>query len=147
MKTRNLLIAVLLIGGLAFSSCQKENGLLPASTNATADASLKANETGQIWSVDADPLSNFPDPFVETTTIEYRLKKAGYVRLAIVNEDYAGIAVLVDGYKEAGVYQVEFDARNLEPGLYVAQLRHDGVTIKEEMRKIADNNIGTPTSD
>lgn len=143
MKTRNLLIAVLLISGLAFSSCQKENGMLPATT----DASMKSNDPGEIWSVDADPLTNFPDPFVETTTIEYRMNKAGYVRLAIVNEDYAGIAVLVDGYKEVGVYQVEFDARNLEPGLYVAQLRHDGVTIKEEMRKIADDSIGTPSSD
>ena len=70
---------------------------------ATTDASMKSNDPGEIWSVDADPLTNFPDPFVETTTIEYRMNKAGYVRLAIVNEDYAGIAVLVDGYKEVGV--------------------------------------------
>ena len=147
MKTRNLLIAVLLIGGLAFSSCQKENGLLPASTNATADASMKANETGQIWSVDADPLSNFPDPFVETTTIEYRMNKAGYVRLAIVGEDYASIAVLVNGHQEAGVYRVEFDARDLKPGLYIAQLRHNGVTVKEEMHKIEGTGIGNPIAD
>ena len=143
MKTRNLLLAVLLIGGLAFTSCQKDNSLQPANT----DAEMKTHSTGKIWSVDDDPLGNFPDPFVDKTTITYRLNKAGYIRLAISGENFHSITVLENGYKEAGLYQYELDASKLKPGLYFAQLRHDGKTIKEEMRKVAGTGVGNPLSD
>jgi hypothetical protein len=143
MKTRNLLLAGLLIGGLAFTSCQKDNSLQPANT----DAEMKTHSTGEIWSVDDDPLSNFPDPFVDKTTITYRLNKAGYIRLAISGENFNSVTVLENGYKEAGVYQFEFDGSRLHPGVYIAQLRHDGKTIIEQMRRVPGTGVGNPLSD
>ncbi len=133
MKTRNFLIAVLFFSGLlAFTSCQKDNSLQPESN----DAAMKSHQTGEIWQIEVDPLTNFPDPFVDETTIEYRLNKAGYVRLTVSGENSHSITILVSGYKEAGVYQFKFDGSQLEPGIYIAQLRHNGVFVKEVMQKI-----------
>jgi hypothetical protein len=141
MKTRNLIIAVMLLSGIAFTSCQKDNSVQPASGDM-----MKSHQTGEIWSVEADPLNNYPDPFTDQTTIEYRLNKAGRVKLTISNGNYNSIAVLVDAYQEAGVYQLDFDGSDLEPGVYVVRLLHNNKTIREEMRKVAGTIGGNPLS-
>jgi len=61
---------------------------------------------------------NFPNPFNPTTTIMYDLPKEGIVTIKIY--DLLGIEVktLVDEYKSAGSYSVEFNAGNLSSGTY-----------------------------
>lgn len=143
MKTRNFLIVTLLIGAVAFTSCSKDNSIQPASN----DVAMKSDQTGEIWTIDEDPLSNSPDPFVDKTTIKYRLNKAGYVRLSISGEDFNSITVLVNAHQEAGVYSYEFDGSDLPAGDYLILLRHDDKTIKEQMRKVVGTSVGNPLSD
>jgi hypothetical protein len=135
MKTMNLLIGILFIGALAFTSCSKDNSLQPAGQ----DAELKAHETGEIWQFETDPLTNYPDPFTNSTTIEFEVREAGSVRLTVSGEGQNSIAVLFNGYKKPGIYQVVFDASDLEPGIYTAQLRAGGVVVKEQMQKIPES--------
>jgi hypothetical protein len=142
MKTRNLFIVALLIGAVAFTSCSKDNDIQPSN-----EVALKSDQTGGIWTVQEDPLGNSPDPFTDKTTIRYKLKKAGKVRLSISNGEMHSIVVLVNAYQKAGVYEYEFDGSNLPAGSYYALLNHDGKTIRDEMRKIVGTSIGNPLSD
>ncbi len=67
--------------------------------------------------------ANYPNPFNPTTTITYQLPKNGYASLKIFNSLGQVVAILVDGYEEAGIYAVLFNAKNLPSGIYYAVLR------------------------
>ena len=58
---------------------------------------------------------NYPNPFSvregnSTTKIGYKLKERGYVKLMVYDIKGERVAVLVNEEKEAGYYEVEFDA-------------------------------------
>ncbi len=78
-------------------------------------------------------LPNYPNPFNPTTTIRYRLEKAGQVRLDIFNVLGQKVATLVDGKKQPGSYRVLWDARNLASGSYFYVLRANGETRARKM--------------
>ncbi|MBN1781765.1 DNRLRE domain-containing protein [bacterium] len=55
---------------------------------------------------------NWPNPFNPVTTIGYTLPEAVHVEVAVYDMLGRQIAVLANGHKEAGAYQVLWDARN-----------------------------------
>jgi hypothetical protein len=61
---------------------------------------------------------NYPNPFNPTTTINYSIPKYGNVKLAVYNLLGEQIAVLVNGFQNAGEYKVEFNANNFASGIY-----------------------------
>lgn len=61
---------------------------------------------------------NYPNPFNPSTVISMIIPQAGKVKLSIFNLLGEEIANLVDEYKEAGVYDVEFNASGLNSGIY-----------------------------
>ena len=74
MKTKILVLAVLLFGGLLFTSCQKDDALLE--NKATENQYVKDNFIeDEAESTLSFNLHNYPDPFNATTTIEYRMRK------------------------------------------------------------------------
>jgi hypothetical protein len=66
---------------------------------------------------------NFPNPFNPTTTISYDLPDAANVKLTIFNILGQEIKILVDGFREAGVHTITFDADDLDSGLYIYKLQ------------------------
>jgi hypothetical protein len=56
---------------------------------------------------------NYPNPFNLSTTIGYKLKERGYVKLMVYDIKGELISVLVNKEQEAGYYEVEFNGRNL----------------------------------
>ena len=68
---------------------------------------------------------NYPNPFNPSTTIGFRVWGLGssWVRLAVYDILGREVAVLVDGKKEAGSYEVKFDGSNLASGVYLYRLR------------------------
>ena len=69
---------------------------------------------------------NVPNPFNETTQIPYRLAEPGHVRLVIYNAIGQPVRTLVDGFGEAGDYQVEWHARGVASGIYFVRLTAPG---------------------
>jgi hypothetical protein len=65
---------------------------------------------------------NYPDPFRETTTIQYSVSDAAPVRLVVYDVLGREVAVLVSARQEAGRYEVEIDGSSWVLGLYVYHL-------------------------
>ena len=59
---------------------------------------------------------NYPNPFNPTTTISFILPEAGNVKLTVYNIIGEQVAELINGYKEAGVYSINFNASDLSVG-------------------------------
>ena len=65
---------------------------------------------------------NYPNPFNPSTTIRYELAKRAIISLRIFNMLGQEIALLVDEQKEAGSYQVQWNA-NVPSGIYFYRLQ------------------------
>jgi hypothetical protein len=71
---------------------------------------------------------NYPNPFNPSTTISFKLPEPGKVTLRIYNLMGEEIITLVEGYKEAGIYTVNFNAEELASGMYLYRLSTNGFT-------------------
>ena len=69
---------------------------------------------------------NYPNPFVETTTISWQLPEMAHVALKVY--DFAGreVETLVDGKQTKGHHWVNFDASGLPAGVYLCRLQANG---------------------
>ena len=76
---------------------------------------------------------NYPNPFNPQTNIGYSIEKQGYVNLSVYNLLGQKVAVLVDGIKSAGYYNVQFDASNLSSGLYFYRLESNQLMVTKKM--------------
>ncbi|WP_348343104.1 T9SS type A sorting domain-containing protein [Ignavibacterium sp.] len=65
---------------------------------------------------------NYPNPFNPTTIISWQSPKAGHQTLKVYDILGNEVAVLVDEYREAGRYTVEFSATQLPSGVYIYRL-------------------------
>jgi hypothetical protein len=61
---------------------------------------------------------NYPNPFNPTTTINYSLPKAGNVKLTVYNTLGSKVATILNEYKPAGNYSVQFNGSNIASGIY-----------------------------
>ncbi len=66
---------------------------------------------------------NYPNPFNPNTTIRYQIPKNGIVTLKIYDVLGAEIATLVNEQKDAGKYEVNFNASRLASGVYIYKLQ------------------------
>jgi len=67
-------------------------------------------------------LRNFPNPFNPLTTVEFRLRRRGEVRLEVVDVAGARVALPVSGVLDAGSHRVTIDAAGWPSGVYVYRL-------------------------
>ena len=65
---------------------------------------------------------NYPNPFNPATTIQYELPEGSNVKIAVYNALGEQVEVLVDGFKNAGTYQVNFNGTNLASGIYLYRM-------------------------
>jgi aminopeptidase N len=66
---------------------------------------------------------NYPNPFNPVTTISYKLPVTSAVRLVVHDMLGRELAVLVKERRDAGGYEVKFDASNLSSGVYLYRLQ------------------------
>ena len=53
---------------------------------------------------------NYPNPFIEKTIIKFCVAYKTKVRLEVFNSERKMIKILIDEEKEAGTYEIEFNA-------------------------------------
>ncbi len=78
-------------------------------------------------------LSNYPNPFNPSTNIEFTIAKAGNYKIKVYNLNGEIVSELVNGYYEAGVHKVNFNAGGLSSGMYIYTLQGEGVTIQNKL--------------
>jgi hypothetical protein len=84
--------------------------------------------------VEFELAQNYPNPFNPTTNIQFSLPEASSVNLVVYNLLGQEVATLANGFMEAGIHKVNFDAANLNTGLYVYKLEaNDFVATKKMM--------------
>ena len=66
---------------------------------------------------------NYPNPFNPSTTISYAIPTRSHVTLSVFNTLGQIVAELVNGEKEAGLYNVTFDASGLASGVYLYRMQ------------------------
>jgi len=75
---------------------------------------------------------NYPNPFNPTTIISYSIKTEGRASLKIYNTLGEEVRTLVDEIKQAGNYEVEFNASELPSGIYIYRMQSgDYLSIKK----------------
>jgi hypothetical protein len=81
---------------------------------------------------------NYPNPFNATTQISYTLTTGSNVNLEIYNTMGQMVKTLVDEYRNAGSYTVEWDGKNddgsdVASGVYLYKLRAGGIVDSKKM--------------
>ena len=145
MKTRILLIAALIMSGVIFTYgqhvkeavSQQPSELLVLKVNHPQDRLAPIGYS--------DLLTNYPDPFKDMTFIEYRVPQPTWVTLLVWNRAEMFVIPLVKEFQHEGVYRIEFDASELPPGTYIAQLKMGFISCKEVMTKVKKESTGEIT--
>ncbi len=97
--------------------------LLPTAVNARAQGIASEYRLEQ----------NYPNPFNPSTVVSYQLPVQGHVMLRIYDVLGRAVATLVDETKEAGRYEVAFDASRLTSGIYFSRLESNGRLLTKRM--------------
>jgi hypothetical protein len=71
-------------------------------------------------------LAASPNPFNPTTAISYDLPAAGLVNLKVYDTAGRLVTTLVDGWREAGTHQANFEGSKLASGIYLAVFESGG---------------------
>ncbi len=66
---------------------------------------------------------NYPNPFNPTTNIVFQIADYGYVSLKVYDVLGNEVATIVNEYKTAGNYEIEFNASMLPSGVYFYELK------------------------
>lgn len=149
MKTKLFLFASLIPAGLLFRSCQKDNDL-EAISRADTEMPFASSKTGEHNDGDLtgkDLIFNSPDPFQDKTTIEYRVPFPAWVTIVVTNRKEQFFIRLVSEFQHEGIYRVDFDAKELPPGQYVAELKIGDLVVGEIMTKKLNVSTGRTHKD
>ncbi|TKJ40122.1 hypothetical protein CEE37_10325 [candidate division LCP-89 bacterium B3_LCP] len=68
-------------------------------------------------------LGAFPNPFNPITVISYKLQDASLVKLSVYDISGRLVTKLANGWRDAGVHEVTFDASGLTSGIYIYRLK------------------------
>jgi len=97
---------------------------------------------GNLVGIDNDetinPLSfsvshNYPNPFNPTTRISFSIAEAGFVSLKVFDILGQEVSALVNEDREAGMYDVVFNASELTTGVYIYTLQINGYSQSRKM--------------
>ena len=68
---------------------------------------------------------NYPNPFNPSTSIVFGLPHSARVNIVLFNAIGQQVAVMFNGYREAGYHKIQFDASSLNSGVYFYRIQAD----------------------
>ena len=95
-----------------------KGNLFIAKYGATPLSSVPSDEVPS-WEIE---VSNYPNPFRQRATIEYRVPAPGHVRLTVYDVLGRELAVLVEERQSAGSHSAKLDASSWPSGVYLYRL-------------------------
>jgi hypothetical protein len=113
---------------MAFVSTFADESLLSQLDNSSSNKKVVAKEVPSNYSI-----SNYPNPFNPTTTINYQLPSDGMITLKVYDVIGKEVATLVNAHRAAGTYNVEFNASGLPSGIYIYRLNANNFTESKKM--------------
>ncbi|MBU1880527.1 T9SS type A sorting domain-containing protein, partial [bacterium] len=78
--------------------------------------------TGEIVLPSSFTCNAYPNPFNPTTAISIQLSALSHVNLSVYDISGRKVATLIDGFRNAGSYEVTFDGSKLASGIYFYRL-------------------------
>src|SRR3989339_391350 len=90
---------------------------------ATLSTIVGIEEYGFIFPSKFDLKQNYPNPFNPMTKINYQLARDGLVTLIIYDLLGREVVELINEFKTAGYYKVDFDASILSSGVYICSIK------------------------
>lgn len=133
------------IGGLGGAGAgilvMEKNLILNMQTSATyklkVNYSVLTSSNENVYSVEIpgnyDLSQNFPNPFNPSTKIKFALPKSENVMLKVYNQLGKEVTTLSEGFKNAGTYEITFDASYLSSGIYFYKLTTGSVSLTKKM--------------
>lgn len=76
---------------------------------------------------------NYPNPFNPSTIINWESTADGWQSMKVYDIEGKSVTTLINGYKTAGKYQVEFNASGLPSGIYFYTLECNGFSQTRKM--------------
>lgn len=76
---------------------------------------------------------NYPNPFNPTTNIRFALPNSENISLKVYNQLGREVAVLAEGFRNAGSYEINFDASDLSSGIYFYKLITGSTSMTKKM--------------
>ena len=73
-------------------------------------------------------LQNQPNPFSGKTTIQYKVRKEGFVKIKVVSQN-GSIVKSFEFEKDAGIHSVELNLQDLSNGIYFYSLEINGIRV------------------
>jgi len=96
--------------------------------------SVGVKETPNISPIKFELYQNYPNPFNPSTTIQFDIPKASFLTLKVYNVLGQEVATLVNEKREAGRYEVGFNASTLSSSVYFYRLvAGDFIAVKKFM--------------
>jgi hypothetical protein len=96
-------------------------------------AILKNNSEGSETPSNFELAQNYPNPFNPTTKISWQSPVSGHQTLKVYDVLGNEVASLIDEFKPAGSYEVEFKSENLASGVYIYRLQTSDFTETKKM--------------
>ncbi|MFU8811583.1 MAG: T9SS type A sorting domain-containing protein [Balneolaceae bacterium] len=79
---------------------------------------------------------NYPNPFNPATIIRFQIPQTASVRIEVFDMIGRRIAVLADGTFQPGMHEVEFNASQLNSGIYLYRLQTGNTSLMRRMTLI-----------
>ncbi len=79
---------------------------------------------------------NYPNPFNPSTTIPFKISKAGFTTLKVYNTLGQEVATLINKDLQPGEYKADFNGSNLASGIYIYNLKVNGVKLTGKMNLV-----------
>jgi len=113
-------------------STSKVSGLIAL----TADNLTAVNPDNEIIPAEFSLSQNYPNPFNPSTLINFKLSKDSHVTLSVFNILGEKVLDLVNEFRSAGNYTVNFNASELNSGIYFYRLSDGTKTLVRKMSLI-----------
>lgn len=85
--------------------------------------SFDSQQTGSILYPLVFSLSVHPNPFNAATVLGFKLQASGFVHLAVFDLSGRLVAILVNGWREAGPHEVTFEGSGWPSGVYIYRIQ------------------------